>query len=161
MRRIAVALTAVAVVGVVGLVAAVRADEEKVPLDKVPAAVLDAAKKRFPKAELTAALKIEEKGKTHYEIQLKQKRDKYALTLTATGVLQEIEKEIPLTALPEAVTDALAAKYPKATIKTAEEIVKVAAGKERKAGYTIGLAEGTKSYEVVISSDGKTIEPKE
>ena len=46
---------AMAVVAVFVMSASVRADEEKVPLDKVPKAVLESAKKRFPKAEVVGA----------------------------------------------------------------------------------------------------------
>src|SRR5207248_1247229 len=52
MRHLAMATVAVLV-----LAAAARTDEEKVPLDKVPKAVLDSAKKRFPKAEVKGASK--------------------------------------------------------------------------------------------------------
>ena len=41
---------AAVLVGLVVLVSRLGADEEKLPLDKVPKAVADAAKKRFPGA---------------------------------------------------------------------------------------------------------------
>ena len=45
-----------------------RADEEKVPLDKLPKAVADGFKKRFPKADPTGATKEKaDDGKTVYE----------------------------------------------------------------------------------------------
>ncbi|VTR92942.1 unnamed protein product [Gemmata massiliana] len=50
-------LTAATVVVFVLGPAPVRADEEKVPLEKVPKAVREAAKKRFPKAEVVDASK--------------------------------------------------------------------------------------------------------
>src|SRR5207237_2545868 len=100
-------------------------DEEKVPIDKLPKTVVDAVKKRFPEAEIVSASKEVEDGKTLYELALKQKDAKMDVTLTAEGEIQEIEKEIASKDLPKAVADGLDAKYPKATIKKAEEIIKV------------------------------------
>src|SRR5947209_5648528 len=42
------------------------ADEEKVPLDKVPKAVIEAVKKRFPRAELVGASTEKTGDKTVY-----------------------------------------------------------------------------------------------
>jgi hypothetical protein len=155
MRRIGFGLTAVVVLGVVCLASTARADEENIPLDKVPKPVIDTAKKRFPGAELTGALKVTEKDKTRYEIQLQHKGNKYAVQASEAGKLMQIEKEIPVKDLPAAVTDALEAKYPKASIKTAEELTKVIDGKEKMTGYTIGLAQKDKTFEVVVTPDGK------
>jgi hypothetical protein len=140
---------------VLGACLAVRADEENVPLDKVPKPVMDTTKKRFPGAELTAALKVTEDGKTRYEVQLQHKGNKYAVQASPSGQLMQIEKEIPVKDLPAAVTDALEAKYPKASIKTAEELTKVIKGKEKMTGYTVGLSEKNKTFEVVVTPDGK------
>src|SRR5262249_10950711 len=64
MRAIIIGTLAVAV----GFFGSARADEEKVPLDKVPKPVLEAAKKRFPDAKFTEASKEDENGKTTYEL---------------------------------------------------------------------------------------------
>ena len=45
-------------------------DEEKIPLDKVPKAVIAAAKKKFPAAKIDGAAKEVEKGKTTYELMM-------------------------------------------------------------------------------------------
>ncbi len=145
-----------AVVFSVGALTGVRADEEKVPIDKLPRAVVDAVKKRFPEAEIVSASKEVEDGKTLYEVALKQKDLKMDVTLTAEGAIQEIEKEIVAKDLPKAIADSLDAKYPKATIKKAEEIIKVKDGKEKLESYEILLVTGEKkTLEVVLSPDGK------
>ena len=41
------------------------------PLDKLPKAVVEAVKKRFPKAEMIGAAKETEDGKTEYEVTIK------------------------------------------------------------------------------------------
>src|SRR5437763_1126400 len=68
-----------------GLCGFLWADEEKVPLDKLPKPVLDAVKKRFPKGELVAASKETADGKTEYEVSLKDGGKKIDATLTSDG----------------------------------------------------------------------------
>ena len=50
---------ALAVSGISLLSGGVQAGEERIPLDKLPRAVVEAVKKRFPKAELVAAAKAQ------------------------------------------------------------------------------------------------------
>ena len=50
----------------------VLAAEEKVALDKVPKAVMEGVKKRFPKAKVTEAAKETADGKTVYEVTFKE-----------------------------------------------------------------------------------------
>ena len=94
------------------LVAPVRADEEKVPLDKVPKPVLEAAKKRFPKAEVVGVSKETEKDKTVYEVELKENGKTIDVTLTPEGVITTIEKQIDAKDLPKAVTVAAGEEVP-------------------------------------------------
>jgi hypothetical protein len=58
------------------LLAVGRADEKKVALDKVPKAVLDAVKARFPDAKLVGAAEEMEEGKAVYEIAITNKKQK-------------------------------------------------------------------------------------
>jgi uncharacterized membrane protein YkoI len=99
-------------------------DEEKVPLDKLPKAVVDAVKEKFPRAELVSAEKEKEDGKTVYEVALKDGKHKREVTLTPEGKIVSVETEIEAGDLPKAVAEALEARYPKAEIKKAEEISK-------------------------------------
>jgi hypothetical protein len=100
------------------------ADEEKVALDKLPQGVVDAVKTRFPKAKMIEAAKEVEDGKTVYEVTIKSGKRAIDVTVSADGKILSVEKEIAVQEIPKAVTDALSAKYPKATIKSAEEISK-------------------------------------
>ncbi|HVK08589.1 MAG TPA: PepSY-like domain-containing protein [Gemmataceae bacterium] len=145
-----VALTAAAVPGDDG--------EEKVPLDKVPRPVLDAVKTRFEGAKLTGASKEKEKEKWVYEVSLTEKgRDKNVdVTLTPEGELLTIEKAINARDLPGAVTKALGDKYPGATYKVVEEIVKVEKKQEKLDYYEVLLvAADKKTFEVQITAEGK------
>ena len=68
-------------VGVVGSAAAlVRADD--VAIDKLPKAVVDALKARFPGCELTKALSETENDKLVYEVSLKHRGANYDIIVT-------------------------------------------------------------------------------
>src|SRR5262249_61162175 len=112
-------------VALVVLTAGARGDEEKVPLDKLPRAVADAVKAKFPGAELVGASKEVEKGETLYEGALKYKGHNHDVTLKQDGTVGSVEKEITARDLPRAVSKTLAAKYPQATFKKVEEITEV------------------------------------
>src|SRR6478672_7854261 len=92
--------------------AAAFADEEMVPLDKLPAAVKDAVKKRFPKAEVKGASKEKENDKTVYEVTLKENGKNIDVSLTEAGAISLIEKEVAFKDLPKAVAATFEAKYP-------------------------------------------------
>jgi hypothetical protein len=158
MRKAGVGLVVVlSTVWVAGSRAA-QTDEEKLPLDKVPKAVLDAVKKRFPNAQVVEAAKETEKGKTEYEVTVKDAGKKIDVTLTPEGAITMIEKEIAAKDLPKAVAEALVKKYPKAAFKRVEEVIKVANGKEALAYYEALLETADKkSVEVEVGSDGKII----
>jgi len=153
MRTFLWCLTVAALVGFVG---GARADEENVPLDKLPKAVVDGVKKRFPDAELKEASKEDENGKTVYEVTIKDKGHNLDVTLTPEGALVSIERSIEAKDLPKAVADTLDQKYPKATFKTIEEVIKVRDGKEKLEYYELLLVTAEKKkLEVTVTPDGK------
>jgi hypothetical protein len=153
MRTFLWCLMAAAVVGFVG---GARADEENVPLDKLPKPVVDGVKKRFPSAELKEASKEDENGKTVYEVTIKDQGHNIDVTLTPEGGLVSIERQIEAKDLPKAVTDTMDQKYPKATLKVIEEVVKVRDGKEKLEYYEFQLVTADKKkLEVTVTPDGK------
>jgi len=139
------------------LTLSVRADEETIPLDKVPKAVLAAVKKRFPKAEIVEASKdVTEDKKTIYEIEVKEGSKTTTATLTPEGVLVQIEMEIEFKDLPKAVREMLDKKYPKADIEDVEAIYKVKNGKETLDHYAVHLTTADKKeLDIEIGADGK------
>jgi hypothetical protein len=142
------------VLAVVAVVA--RADEEKISLDKLPKEVLSAVKAKFPKGELKSASKEVEDGKTLYEVALEDKGHKIDATFTADGKIVGIEKQIEAKDLPKAVSEALEAKYPKATHKKVEEVIEFKDGEEKSAVYEVLLVTtDEKTIEVVLTADGK------
>lgn len=157
MRRFLSGLVVVVLFG-----AAVRADEEKLSVDKLPKAVLDAVKARFPGAELTGGGKETEDGKTFYEVTIKHDGAKIDVTVTPEGAITTIEKELAAKDLPAAVTKALEDKYPKATHKIREAVIKVEKGEEKLAYYEVLLVtEKKKTWEVQVAADGKVVKEEE
>jgi uncharacterized membrane protein YkoI len=133
-------------------------DEEKVPLDKVPRPVMAAVKTRFKDAAVTGAGKETEDGKLVYEVTIKHKDQKIDVTLSPEGEILMIEKEIAAKDLPKAVAKALENKYPRATYKIVEEIIKVEKKEEKLAYYEVLLVTTDKqALEVQVSAEGKIL----
>jgi len=140
------------------LATAAHSQEENVPLDKVPKPVLEAVKARFQDAEVSGASKETEDGKLVYEITIKHKKQNIDVTLTPEGEILMIEKEIAAKDLPEKVSKALEDKYPKATYKIVEEIIKVEKKDEKLAYYEVLLVTSEKkTLEVQVNAEGKII----
>ena len=135
-----------------------RGDEEKVPLDKVPKPVVEAVKARFKNAEVTGASRETEKGQVVYEVTIKDRGQNIDVTLTPQGEILLIEKEIAARDLPRAAARALEGKYPRATYKIVEEIVKVEKKQERLAYYEVLLVTaGKETLEVLVTPEGKIV----
>ncbi|SIO41638.1 Putative beta-lactamase-inhibitor-like, PepSY-like [Singulisphaera sp. GP187] len=141
-------------VGSLVLGAAAGADEESIPVDKLPAAVLKATKAKFPTAKIEEASKEVEDGVTTYEVELKVDGHAVDLALKADGTILEIEKEVAVEKLPEAVKATLAAKFPNVKIKKAEEITK---GDTGAVSYEVIVG----SKEVVLDAKGKIVKTEE
>src|SRR5947209_18302470 len=67
------------------LVGFASADEEKIDLDKLPKAVVDAVKAKFPQARLLSAEKEKEDGQTTYEVAVKQGEQNLTAIVTPEG----------------------------------------------------------------------------
>lgn len=102
--------------------AGVRADEEKVPLAKVPKPALDAVKARFPGSTLREAVKEVDEGKTFFAIGITHDAHSIDVVTLPDGTIVAVEKTLPPAEVPAVVSKAIKAKYPKAELKSAEEI---------------------------------------
>ena len=131
-----------------------RADEEKIPLDKVPKPVMTAFKEKFPGAEIKTAIKEVEDGKTLYEIESTQKGLTIDAVLSPDGKFVEIERELKTADLPAAVSAAAKAKYPKGKATKAEEVTK---GDAVTYEVTVDPGEG-KAVVLSIDKTGKILE---
>jgi hypothetical protein len=156
MRGLALCCAAVAAIGLIAISVSVADDkEEKISPDKLPKAVADAIKARFPDGKVTSAEKENEDGKTVFDIELISGGLKYEMDMLEDGTIVEIEKEIK--EVPAAVTKAIEAKYPKAKIVEVMERSKVKDKKETPADYEVTIEDGGKKHEVIVSLDGKSV----
>ena len=132
-----------------------RAEEEKVPLDKLPKVVVEAVKKKFPGAELISATSEKEDKELHYEVTIKVKGKKIDVTVEEDGDIEGFEREIDLKDLPKAVLKALEEKYPKMKLKSAEAVYEIEDSKEELEYYEVLLITADKKeIEVKIEADG-------
>ena len=155
MRRLIGMGAAVALV-MTGWAAGTRAEEEKVKLDQVPKAVMDAARAKFPGAEIKGAEKEVEDGKTSYEIGLVHEGHKIDVVISPEGTIKAVETTVEAKDLPRAVTAAVEAKYPGATLGKAEKIEE-----DGKTTYEVKLASGKKKLEVLLDAKGKILKTEE
>jgi hypothetical protein len=140
------------------LVTFVRADEQKVPLDKVPAKVLDAVKAKFPNAEMKSASKEKENNETVYEVTIKNDGQKIDVELKEDGTILAIEKTIDAKDLPEKVTNAVKEKYGNVKYKVAEEVIK----KDKLEYYEVVIETAEKKvFEAEVSPEGKILKEEE
>jgi hypothetical protein len=142
---------------------AVRAQEEKVPLDKVPKAVADTVKKRFPRAEVLGSTKEpDDAGKTVYEVQIKDQGHNIDVTVTPEGTLVSIERTIEEKDLPKKAAATLQSRWPGAKYEIIEEVIHVKDGKETLDYYEVLMATADKKkMEACVTADGKITKTEE
>jgi hypothetical protein len=144
-----------------GMIAAgARADEETVPLDKVPAAVMKTVKDKYPGAKIKEAKKEVEKGKTTYEVAIEHEKQVLDLALKPDGTLLEVEQAIEVKDLPAKVAEAIKKTYPKGKVSKAEKITSFEDGKQEVEFEVVVEEAGKKPVEVTVEPDG-TIEEDE
>jgi hypothetical protein len=135
------------------LVAFAWAEVEDVPLAKLPAPVVAAVEKRFPKAKLEEATR-EVDGK-RYEVTLKAGGRVYDVTVLESGTIERIHKEVTVAELPKPAKGALEKAYPKGALKSLIEVTRVVDGKDVDDGYRAILeVPGGRPIEVRIERDG-------
>jgi Putative beta-lactamase-inhibitor-like, PepSY-like len=161
--RILFTLVSAATIAALSILAGSAKDvEEDITLDKVPQAVLDAAKARFKGANFLGAAKETDKEKGDqlvYEVSLKHKGQRIDALFTPDGEMFLYEARITASDLPPAVAKTLDEKYPKATYKLYEQLYKVENKKEKLECYEVQLetANTKKAMEVQVSETGKII----
>jgi hypothetical protein len=158
MRYLRNAMSFLAIIGALQAAVPAQADEENIPLDKLPRAVVDAVKDKFPDAKLVAAEKETRDGKVFYEVMLKNKDLSIEMLLTPEGKIVVIEQPIPARELPKAVRKAIDDSFPKATVKSVEETTR-----EDKKTYGVLLendqmiGKEKQKVQLQLTSEGKVI----
>ena len=148
----------ISMVAVAGLLAGttVRADEEDIPLDKIPTKVRDAVKAKFPAAVFVSASKEIEDGKVLYEVKITNNKQTIEVTAGEDGKIVEIETQISPGDLPKVVTDAVARKYGPVNYLKAEDIQK---GDQKY--FEVLIAHAGRKTEVQLDKDGKILKEED
>jgi Putative beta-lactamase-inhibitor-like, PepSY-like len=158
MRHPVVLLGASALFLLVGTATA-RAQEEVVPPDKIPKAVMNALLAKFPKAKIDKCTKAKEGDDVVYDIEFKQEGRKCEADIKENGTYINYEMAIEAKDLPSVVRDAIDKKYPKATLKDIMEEKEVHGKDEKLSAYEVVLVTADKQeVEVRLSPDGKILE---
>jgi hypothetical protein len=157
--RQAVVLFAVSALGLAIATGTTRAQEEKVPQDKIPKPVMDALLAKFPKAKIDKCTKAKEGDDVVYDIEFKEGDRKCEADITEKGAYINYEKAIEAKDLPKAVKDAIEKKYPKSELKEIMEETEVKGKDEKLAAYEVVLMTADKKeVEVKVSPEGKILE---
>jgi hypothetical protein len=141
---------------VLALSAVARSDEEdeKVPLDKVPAKVLDAVKAKYPKAKLLSAEKGDVDGTKVFEFKLKQGDKEWEAAFTPDGKFHSSEEPLKEADLPAKVKQALKKKYPDVKFVSAEKET-TGEGDKAKVVYEIIVEKDKGKLEARFDPEGK------
>src|SRR4051794_34356856 len=155
-------LTVAGLLAVLGLASGTRAQEGEIPLDRVPKAVMDSAKARFPGAEIKGASEEAEDGKPPvYALEMKHRRRDVGVTFKADGTLVQVETAVPAKELPRAVLRAVERRYPGACFRGAESVKKGPEVKKKADYYEFYLMTADQKPALVqVDPDGKVLKPE-
>ncbi len=126
--------------------------EKKLTKKELPAAVLSAFQKTYPKANIKGIAEEKKDGKTYFEIESIDGKISRDLLYLADGSVAEIEESMAVAELPEAVKTSVDAKYPKAKIAKAEKVIK---GKD--VSYSVGLKTEKGKVTLDMDASGKVL----
>jgi len=127
--------------------------ETKIVKKDVPAAVLMAFEKAYPKATIKGFSKEVKNGQTLYEIESVEGTMTRDATYAADGKVHAVEESMAMKDVPAAVQQALEKKYPKAKVNLAEKVIE-----ENSVAYEfhVTTAQGKKA-EVKFDANGKEV----
>lgn len=137
----------------------VSAQEEAVPQDKIPKAVMDALLSKFPKAKIDKCSRAKEGADIVYDIEFQQESRKCEADIKENGIYLNYEKAIEAQGLPKAVSQAIKKRYPKSALKEIMEETEVKGKDEKLSAYEVVLETADKKeVEVRVSPNGKILE---
>jgi Putative beta-lactamase-inhibitor-like, PepSY-like len=137
----------------------VSAQEEAVPQDKIPKAVMDALLAKFPNARIEKCTRAKEGADIIYDIEFQQDGRKCEADIKENGIYINYEKAIEAVGLPKAVSEAIKKRYPNSALKEIMEETEVRGKKEKLSAYELVLETADhKEVEVRLSPNGKILE---
>lgn len=136
-----------------------RSQEEAVPPNRIPKAVMDALHARFPRARIAKSTRANEENEVVYDLEFTEDGRKCEADIRENGTYINYEKAISASDLPTAVRAAIGRRYPNATLNEVMEETEVSGKVERLSAYEVVLVTaGRKEVEVRVSPDGKILE---
>jgi hypothetical protein len=141
-----------------------KADADKTAVDdlqleKIPPAVMDALKVRFPDADIKKWTKEEEGEIFVFDIEFEQNGWKFEADIKEDGSIHNWEKALEEKDLPDMVKEAAETAYPGATIVEIMVITAVTGGEEALEGYEIVLQPAdADEVEIMVAPDGAIVE---
>ena len=146
-----------------------KPEKKKVAL---PEAAQKALLEAFPKAKIEEVEQEDEHGIQVFEVELERGKEEFEVSVSADGLILEIETEVQLKDLPEAVAKAMQEAATGAAIAEIEkeeiraEVVKDDQGEPRiltletpRVVYEAELRKDDQVGEIEVAADGKVLEP--
>lgn len=141
------------VIAVVSLSSLAVAQEKKVQKADLPAAVQKAAAEQSEGATVRGYSTEMEGGKRLYEVELMKDGHSKDVSMSADGQVMEVEEQVELTTLPDAVKTGLQEKAGSGTITKVESLTKGGT----LVAYEAQVKNGTKRSEVQVGPEGKAL----
>jgi len=151
------------VAGLIFAIAIPAGAGEKVELPKAAADAINAA---YPGAKIEEVQLDDEDGMKLYEVELELKDAEIEVSVSADGVIFEVETEVTVASLPKAVADAVAKAAKGGKVKEVEKEEQRAVVKDGKlvtlktptVTYSAEIRTADGEIEVEIAPDGKILE---
>ena len=140
-----------------GLAMSLTASEKKIKKSDLPAAVQKTADEQSQGATVKGYNQEVENGKTYYEVELTVNGHSKDVSMDAGGKVVEIEEEVALTSLPDAVHKGLTDQAKGGKITKVESLTK--GGK--LVAYEAQVVTGKKRSEIQVGPDGNPLKHKE
>jgi hypothetical protein len=148
----------VATLALLILATAPLAAGERVPLHAAPRPVLDAVRARFADARIAGVDREIHEGRVVYEVAIRHSGQRLDVVVAPDGDILLIKRAIAATDLPEPAARALQERYPGATYREVEEVVRVQGRQEAVAGYEVVLVTARRrTLEVKVGPDGRIL----
>jgi uncharacterized membrane protein YkoI len=132
--------------------AGVWADGKEVSAAQLPEAVMTAVKKVCPEGIIQEIELEKDDGQQVYEVELMVGKKGCDLKIALDGTVLEIERQVTVEELPEAVRNTLAL-FSDAEVRKAEMVQE-----DNEVSYEAVLKMGEHSFELEIAPDGKIVE---
>ncbi len=151
----------VMVVGVITCVVTYAGKDEQ----NLPLAVRTVLEALYPNAEIEET-EVEKEGLKIYEVELEQNGQEVEVALAPDGTLLEVETEMTVQDLPEAVAKAIAEAAEGATIKEVSKevtyaVVKLVRLAQPQTSYEAKLSKQGAECEIEVAADGTILEQSE